>query len=169
MNSLDLWLNNHFDVLFIDSEKGLPFKFVISHFNGIFQSIQKLAPQYSLLSLKLAQDSEVLLVPWVFPAIQFQANKEMQRLARVCNEYYCQTFVLEHTQRRFFENAFYCTRDFVFLAIEIIYISKSELFLMFDQFFCEASTSIFMQSICDIIQLFPWGDIYIYIFQEDTT
>lgn len=54
------------------------------------------------------------------------------------------------------ENAFYHTRDFVFLAIEIIYIWKSELFLIFDQLFCEISTSMFMQSICDIIQLFPW-------------
>lgn len=63
MTFLDLWFNNHFDVLFIDAKKDLPFKFVISHFNGIFQSIKKLAPQYCLLSLKLAQDSEVLLVP----------------------------------------------------------------------------------------------------------
>lgn len=54
------------------------------------------------------------------------------------------------------ENAFYCTRDFVFLAIEIICIWKSELFLIFDQLFCEVWTSMFMESVCDIIQLFPW-------------
>lgn len=63
------------------------------------------------------------------------------------------------------ENAFYCTRDFAFLAIEIIYIWKSELFLIFDQLFCEASISIFMQSICDIIQLFPWQKEH-FFFQE---
>lgn len=40
------------------------------------------------------------------------------------------------------ENAFYHTKDFVFLAIEIICIWKSELFLIFDQLFCEISTSI---------------------------
>jgi hypothetical protein len=63
LTSLDLWLKNHFDVLFIDAKKHLPFKFVISHFNGIFQSIKKLAVQYYLHSSKLAQGSEVLLVP----------------------------------------------------------------------------------------------------------
>lgn len=35
------WLNNHFDVLFIDAKMYLPFKFVISPFNGIFQSMKK--------------------------------------------------------------------------------------------------------------------------------
>lgn len=58
------------------------------------------------------------------------------------------------------ENVFYWTRGLVFLAFEIISIWKSELFLIFDQLFCEASTSIFMHSICDIIQLFPWQRKY---------
>lgn len=54
------------------------------------------------------------------------------------------------------ENAFYRTRDFVFLAIEMICIWKSELFLIFDQLFCEVWTSMFMESVCDIIQFLPW-------------
>lgn len=62
MTSLDPWSNNHFNVLFINAKKDLPFKFVISHFNGIFQSIKKLVPWYRLPNLKLAQDSEVFLV-----------------------------------------------------------------------------------------------------------
>ena len=62
--SLDIWLKHHFDVLFIDARKmRLPFKYVISHFSGIFRSIKKRAARFCLLSFKLAQDSEVLLVP----------------------------------------------------------------------------------------------------------
>lgn len=50
------------------------------------------------------------------------------------------------------ENAFHCLKDFVFQAIEIICIWKSERFLIFDQIFHEVSTSMFMKSVCDIIK-----------------
>lgn len=55
---------NHFDVLFIDAKKKcLPFKYVISHFNGIPPSIKQWTAQFCLLGFKLARDPEVLLVP----------------------------------------------------------------------------------------------------------
>ena len=54
------------------------------------------------------------------------------------------------------ENALYRTRDSVFLATEMNFVWKSELFLIFDQLFCEACPSMFMPSISDIIHLFPW-------------
>lgn len=53
------------------------------------------------------------------------------------------------------ENAFYRTRDFVSLAIEMTLVWKSELFLIFDQLFCKVCTSMFIPFIYDIIQLFP--------------
>lgn len=42
------------------------------------------------------------------------------------------------------ENVFHPTRDFIFLAIEMICVWKPELFLIFDQLFCEVWTPMFM-------------------------
>lgn len=57
------------------------------------------------------------------------------------------------------ENAFDRPRDFVFLAIEMIFVWKLELFLICDQLFCEICTSMFMPSLYDIIHLFPWQKV----------
>lgn len=138
MTSLDLWLNNHFDVLFIDAKKGLAFQVCYLSFQWNFSKYQETS--FIVLSTQVGIGTRfwsVIGAPGCFLPFSF-------KLIRKCRGWL--EFAMNTVDRHLYwnslkevslENAFYHTRDFVSLAIEMICTWKSEPFLIFDQLFCE--------------------------------
>lgn len=117
MTYLSLWLNVHFDILFIDANMYWPFKFVISPFNWIFQSIKNPAPRYCLHSVNLAGDPEVWFSgPGCFLPLSFKLIRKcrgwLEFAVNTVDRHLCWNTLKEGS----LENVFHRTRDFCFLG-----------------------------------------------------